>query len=58
MAKMDAKINVFNSRFIEHLSRADLINLLKVEIEQRLFLEEYVDSLEDKIKKEQDEQRL
>ncbi len=55
---MDAKINVFSSQFIERLSRADLIDLLKVEIEQRLFLEEYVDSLEDKLNKEQDEQRL
>lgn len=55
---MKAKINVFSSQFIERLSRSNLINLLKIEIEQRLFLEEYVDVLEDKLKKEQDEQRL
>ena len=52
------EVTVHNSQFIERLSRVDLISLLKHEIEQRLYLEEYVDSLEDLLKRDKDEQRL
>ena len=52
---MEAEINVHRSHFIEKLDRVELISLLKGKIEQRLYLEKYVDLLEEKLKKEQDE---
>ena len=55
---MEAKIDVHNSRYLERLSRVDLISLLKQEIEQRLYLEEEVDSLKDFIERTKDEQKL
>lgn len=45
------KVKLYNNDFIEKLSRSDLISLLKQEIENRLYLEEHVISLENIIKR-------